>query len=134
MEVGKYGAFLEADLSFSDVVENRVDAGDNTACVVEHFCLFHVELAGDGHVTPHSVSGLLQELGVDDDSKAGLWDKGEKVLIKAIDLTETPRLLQAAPAHVFLENFRVAFERRPVEGNFVCFSSGLLVDHLILLG
>ena len=116
--VGEDTVLSESDLavSLAQVVEDGVDASDHTASVVKNAGLLHVEVSSDVHISFLAILCLLQELSINDDGCNWLWKECEKLLIKAKDFTESPAVWKSAFAHVFSENFGVAFQRRPVEG------------------
>ena len=116
--VGEDAAFSERNfgVALAQVVEDGVDASDDAACVVKDTGLLHVEVSRHVHISLLAIFLLLQELGINDDGCDWLGKECEKLLIEAKHFAEGPAARKAAFAHVFSENFGVAFQRRPVEG------------------
>ena len=124
-EVGEDLAIFKLDLVLAEVVQDGVDASDDTAGIIQGTSLLHVKLIGDGQVTTLSILSLLEELCVDDDSENRLWHERKEIFLEAKDFSEGPLGWQTALLHVVSEDAWVTLERRPVER-----SVGLLFNHL----
>ena len=69
-----------------------MDAGDDSAGVIERSGLLHVEVIGNGEVSPLAVLLLPEELSVDDDGETWLWHHLEQLILEAVNLTKGPSL------------------------------------------
>ena len=117
MVVSEDAALSKSDfgVSLAQVVENGVDASDDATSVVKNCGLLHVVVGGDVHISLLAILLFFQELSIYDDSCDWLRKECQKLFIKAKHFPKGPVAWKSALAHVFSENFGVAFQRRPVE-------------------
>ena len=111
MVVGEDAALSKSDfgVSLAQVVENGVDASDDAASVVENAGLLHVVVGGDVHISLLAILLFFQELSIYDDGCDWLWKECQKLFIKAKHFPKGPVAWKSAFAHVFSEDFWIAF-------------------------